>query len=325
MALSLPGYRITKQVGVGARSTIHLAVHEASGKSFAIKHVARNSSDDADSDPFFKRFIEQVETEYAVTSKIKHPYLRHSYEMHRVRKLLQVTEVVLVMEYVHGLDFEKARPNRLTSFLAVFEKVARGLQALHESGYVHSDIKPTNIMIGPKGVVKIIDFGQSCPVGHKKERIQGTPDYIAPEQVRRSPLDERTDVYNLGATMYWVLTSENYPTAIQGTDSRGGMRIVSSDKPLAPIELNDKIPLSLSQLVMECCRDNPAERPGDMQQVVARLAVVQKLWRKYREGVRAQWPMPAGPPADDPSIEPQAPDGADAPQADLQESPGEEE
>jgi len=282
VGLSLPGYRITKQIGVGARSTINLAIELESGKPFAIKHVVRDSSDD-------DRFIEQVETEYAVTSKIKHPYLRHSYQIHRIRKLLQVKEVMLVMEYVNGLHLEAARPNRLNTFLTIFQKIARGLTALHEVGYVHSDVKPTNIMLGPKGVVKIIDFGQTCPIGHKKERIQGTPDYIAPEQVRRLQLDERTDVYNLGATMYWVLTSENYPTVIQGSDPRGGMRIAVPDRPLAPIELNGKIPPSLSQLVMECCREDPAERPADMQQVVARLAVVQELWKKYRDTVRTQW------------------------------------
>jgi len=290
VGLSLPGYRITKQIGVGARSTINLAIELESGRPCAIKHVFRDSSDD-------DRFIEQVETEYALTSKIKHPYLRHSYQIHRIRKLLQVKEVMLVMEYVNGLHLEAARPNRLNTFLTIFQKIARGLTALHEVGYVHSDVKPTNIMLGPKGVVKIIDFGQTCPIGHKKERIQGTPDYIAPEQVRRLQLDERTDVYNLGATMYWVLTSENYPTVIQGSDPHGGMRIAVPDRPLAPIELNGKIPPSLSQLVMECCRDDPAERPADMQQVVARLAVVQELWKKYRDTVRTQWLTNGGPSA----------------------------
>ena len=136
--------------------------------------------------------------------------------------------------------------------------------------------------------MKIIDVGQSCPLHHRKERIQGTPDYIAPEQVRRMRLDQRTDVFNLGATMYWVLTSETYPTEIRGTDARGGISLMSPDNPLAPAELNDKIPLSLSKLVMECCRENPAERPADMKQLNARLAVVQKLWKKHRLAARKQ-------------------------------------
>ena len=88
--------------------------------------------------------------------------------------------------------------------------------------------------------------------------------------------------------MYWVLTSEKYPTAIRGIDVTGGISLISADHPVAPIELNDKIPVSLSKLVMECCRDNPDERPTDMKQLDARLAVVQKLWRKHREKMRNQ-------------------------------------
>lgn len=279
MSTELPGYRIAKQIGTGARSRISLAVELKSGQPFAIKHVIRNSADD---DPFLR----QVETEYEVSSKINHRYLRHSYHLHRVRKLLQVKELFLVMEYVQGLTLERARPNRLNTFLKIFQKVAAGLHAMHEAGYVHTDIKPINVMIGPGTVVKIIDFGQSCPIHHRKDRIQGTPDYISPEQVRRMALDQRTDVFNLGATMYWVLTSEKYPTAIRGTDARGGINLIT--EPIAPIELNGKIPLSLSKLVMECCRDNPAERPADMKQVSARLAVVQKLWKKHRENARAR-------------------------------------
>jgi hypothetical protein len=63
---------------------------------------------------------------------------------------------------------------------------------------------------------------------------------------------------------------------------------MSPDKPVAPVELNDKIPVSLSNLVMECCRENPADRPSDMKQLAARLTVVQKMWKKHRESIRAQ-------------------------------------
>jgi len=247
----------------------------------AIKHVVRESAED-------ERFLVQAENEYNICSRLEHSNLRRCYSIHKIRKMLQLRELVVVMEWVDGLNIEKARPNRLNTFIALFQKVAMGLDAMHQAGYVHTDIKPTNVMLTHGGMVKIIDFGQSCPLHHRKERIQGTPDYIAPEQVRRMALDQRTDVFNLGATMYWVLTSEKYPTAIRGTDSRGGISLISADKPVAPIELNEKIPLSLSKLVMECCRDNPAERPTDMKQVIARLAVVKKLWKRHRETLRTQ-------------------------------------
>ena len=281
MNSEIAGYRVTTQIGTGAGSKIYTAVELATGKMVAVKHVVRESAED-------DRFLAQAENEYNVCSKLNHPSLRKCYAIHRIRKRLQVRELVVVMEYVDGLNLERARPNRLNTFLALFHRVAAGLDAMHQGGFVHTDIKPTNVMLAHGGVVKIIDFGQSCPAHHRKERIQGTPDYIAPEQVRRMPLDQRTDVFNLGAMMYWVLTSEKYPTAIRGTDSRGGISLISADRPLAPIELNDKIPLSLSKLVMECCRDNPAERPADMKQVIARLAVVRKLWKRHRETLRVQ-------------------------------------
>lgn len=273
MALELSEYKMIRQIGTGAGSKIFLAKHLRTGKPYAIKHVIRNSAED-------DKFLEQMEIEYEVSHNLDNPYLRHSYSIHRGRKLISTNEIMVVMDYIDGLPLDKALPNRLNSFLIVFRKIAAGLHAMHELGYVHSDIKPNNIMVANGGLLKIIDFGQSCKMHTKKERIQGTPNYIAPEQVRRMPLDQRTDVFNLGASMYWVLTSENYPTALRGTDMTGGHNLISADKPIAPIEWNDKIPVSLSNLVMECCRDNPGERPADMKLVDSRLAVVQEIWKK---------------------------------------------
>jgi len=286
LALELPGYRFTGQVDSGAGSKIYTAIDLRNHRTVAVKHVVRASADDG-------RFLTQIENEYQISGQLDHPALRKSFALRKIRKLLQVSEMMLVMEYVDGLNLEKARPNRLTTFLTVFQRLAAGLDAMHAAGFLHTDIKPTNIMVTRGGSVKIIDFGQSCKIHHRKLRIQGTPDYIAPEQVRRLLLDQRTDVFNFGATMYWVLTSEKYPTAIRGIDANGGVNVIRSDKPIAPIELNGKIPISLSQLVMECCRERPAERPADMKQVIARLATVQKLWKKYRDALRT--------PGEDPS------------------------
>jgi len=281
LVTDFPGYRIVKQLGVGAGSKLFSAVELKTGRTVAIKHMVREKPDD-------DRFFAQAENEHSICTKLDHPSLRKVYSIHRVRKLLQTKELLLVMEYVEGLDLEKARPNRLNTFIKVFQAVAQGLDAMHEAGFLHTDIKPTNIMVAKGGSVKIIDFGQSCPINHRKERIQGTPDYIAPEQVNRLPLGRGTDIFNLGATMYWVLTSNTYPTELQGVDSLPGRTVLRSKKPIAPNELNSKIPKALSQLVMECCRKNPAERPSDMKQISSRLTVVKKLWTKFRDDVRAQ-------------------------------------
>jgi len=277
----IAGYDRLAQIGTGARSTIHKVVERATGQIYALKHVVRGEDED-------DRYLAQAEIGFAVSSRLEHPNLRRSYSIHRVRKWMQVRELYIVMEHVEGMTFEQARPNRLDWFLQIARKVAAGLDALHEAGYVHADIKPNNIILGPEGVVKIIDFGQSCPIGHRKERIQGTPDYIAPEQVHRKPLERTTDVFNLGATMYWVLTDTAYPTDIRQSVRLGGIDIVTSRDVLTPKEINPKIPTVLSQLVMDCCRAHPAERPADMKQVQRRLEVVQRMWRKQRLAAKAK-------------------------------------
>ncbi len=277
----IPGYQRLAQLGLGARSTIYKVVETATGKFFALKHVQRREGDD-------DRFFEQAETGYEISSQVRHPHLRQSLAIHRVRKWTKLRELYVLLEHVEGMTLEQARPNRLDGFLQIMRKVAAGLDALHEAGYVHADIKPNNIMLGRNGVVKIIDFGQSCPLGHRKERIQGTPDYIAPEQVRRMPLDRRTDVFNLGATMYWVLTDRSYPTDIRQPVKKGGIELVGSDEALTLKEINPKIPVVLSQLVMECCRQNPAERPADMKVLQSRLEVVQRMWRKQKTALKVK-------------------------------------
>jgi len=122
--------------------------------------------------------------------------------------------------------------------------------------------------------VKIIDFGQTCPIGHRKQRIQGTPDYMAPEQVKRGVLDQRRDVFNLGASMYWVLTGQNYPTTMSKSDSPSEIKLAltSTDVP-TPEQVNSECPAALSRLVMDCCHRDRAKRPYDMGEVIRRLDV----------------------------------------------------
>jgi serine/threonine-protein kinase len=274
----IPGYRIGRPIGTGAGSRILLATRLKDGFICAVKHVVRKGAAD-------DRLIQQVEREYEVSGSLEHAHLRRSYEIHRVRRILQLRDVYLVMEYIDGLPLHQARPNRLDTFLRIMLCVADGLQAMHEAGYIHCDVKPNNVMLGRGGVVKVIDFGQSCRIGERKERIQGTPDYIAPEQVRRTPLDRRTDVFNLGATMYWLLTSRSYPTVMR-PETEVGRNILEPGETPSPHNVNSKIPLALSNLVMECCRDNPNDRPPDMGVVSSRIQAVREWWRRHREGSR---------------------------------------
>lgn len=267
----LTDYELLSVIGRGAGATIHLAQERTSRRQFAIKHVLRRTADD-------DRFIAQAETEYRVARHFDHPALRKYYKLIRVRRLLKLRELFLVMEYVDGERLEDQCPERLDDIVLIFIQVAEGLHAMHMAGYAHADIKPNNILLCRDGSLKIIDFGQSCPLGHRKSRLQGTPDFMAPEQVARQRIGHRTDIFNLGASMYWVVTGKWFRTMMPGGPAAAKKISIESRRGSEPPhELNPRVPLALSKLIMECCESNPELRPPDMRKVASRLDVVLHL------------------------------------------------
>jgi serine/threonine-protein kinase len=253
-----------------------LVSKDETGELFALKLVERRG-------PEADRFIEQAENEFAVSSQVVHPNLRRSYEIKRNRKWFQIRTLLILMEYVKGQPLEQNPPKDLLKVIDVFCQVAKGLEALHEQGYVHADIKPNNILLLPDGRVKLIDFGQSCRIGCVKSRIQGTPDYMAPEQAHRRPIDRRTDVFNLGATLYWVLTGYPFPTVLPGRNKARGTDIARPKDAKAPHDYNPRVPLAMSNLIMDCCKTRPQERPDDTRQVRARLDVVRRIIERDKQ------------------------------------------
>lgn len=261
--LKVPGFDIIKRLGTGARSTIYLAIDEQDDKEVALKRVVHETSQD-------DRIFEQCEVEYKVARKIDHPYVRKCYKLRKNRTMFKTRELIMSMEYLPGRTLEQSPTLSLVDVLLVFRMVAGGLNAMHQAGYIHCDIKPNNILINKSGLIKIIDLGQSCKSGTTKQRIQGTPDYIAPEQVKRKPLNPRTDIFNLGATMYWALTGRNIPTLIPKKD-KFGFTVRQERK--TPHQIKPQIPEEVSRLVMDCCADGLKDRPDSMLTVISRLDI----------------------------------------------------
>ena len=126
------------------------------------------------------RFVEQMKSEFEISKSFNHPNLRKGFDL-KINKslLMKVNEGFLLMELVDGLALDVRPPKGLMDIVDTFIQAAQGLKAMHQLGYVHCDIKPNNIIRNDKGEVKVIDFGQTAKIGTIKERIQGTPDYIA--------------------------------------------------------------------------------------------------------------------------------------------------
>ena len=262
-----PGYEIIRRLGYGAASVIYSVKNKKNGQICALKHVIRSGDQDT-------RMIEQVENEFRVGKKIDHPYIRKVLEIVRRKKRLKTREVFMLMEYCPGVSLEQSPSRSLLDVLLIFRMVADGLNGMHSHGFIHCDMKPNNIIINDNGGIRIIDLGQSCHTGTVKPRIQGTPDYIAPEQVKRKPLNIRTDVFNLGATMYWALTGKHVPTLIPASAKIDRVDLASAadpDKTPTPHKLKSKIPVGVSNLIMDCVKTEPKFRPSDMPTLISRL------------------------------------------------------
>lgn len=255
------GYDVVATLGHGARSTIY-AVKDKDDQVYALKRVVKESAHD-------QRFIDQAICEHEVASQLHHPTLRRSLKLIKQRALIRTSEVFVLMELVDGQSLEQRRPDDLTELCQLCQQVADGLGHMHGKGLVHADIKPNNIMVTEGQRVKIIDFGQSCPTGTVKQRIQGTPDYIAPEQVLRREITPRTDIFNFGASMYWLFTGHHVPTLIPKGEP--GMLVRQDDSRKPPHQLNDQVTPALSQLVMHCLEAEPHRRPTNMREIHDRL------------------------------------------------------
>jgi len=257
----LEDYEFLSRLGYGARSTIFAVSEKKTKQVYALKRVVRKGPED-------DRFLEQAEQEYAIASQFDHPALRRCYRIIRKRKMLKTQELMLIIELFDGTPLDVIRPDSLSQLIKIFIQVAQGLAQVHRLGYVHADIKPNNILVSDDMTSKIIDFGQSCTIGTVKQRIQGTPDYIAPEQVGRGPLTPATDVFNFGATMYWCVTDTHIPTLIpkKKEPAQKGPREL-----IPPHELNPRIPMPLSRVIIDCVQNRPSYRPADFSTVIPRL------------------------------------------------------
>jgi len=270
------GYNIVEKVGDGARSQVYKVREPSGGAVFALKRVVRDRHEDT-------RFLEQAITEYKVASQLNHPLLRRCFDLRRIRRLFRLVEVQVVMEFVDGVSLDRRPPEGVWDIVRLFTEVADGLRHMNSCGFLHTDIKPNNILANREGDIKIIDFGQSCPIGFRKPRIQGTPDYIAPEQVERCHLTTQTDVFNWGATIYWALTQQAYPTIISKHEGRRQKHEVQHRKPPPPDQLNPEVPRALSNLVMQCCEYDRQKRPKNMGDVIDRMEMIQEIMKQGAE------------------------------------------
>jgi serine/threonine-protein kinase len=255
----LSDYRIGQKLGVGARSEVYEVERREGGGLFAAKFVPVRTKEGL-------RIVEHLQNEYEVLRAIQeettsgvHVAVR-VVDFIRARKLFKLRAACLIMERLVGRPLSEYCDYVLDEVLTIFQQVCLGLENTHRAGFVHADLKPQNILVGENLDVKLIDFGFAAPIGRKLTSAKGTFGYIAPEQAGGT-LTPKTDVFNCGAALYWVLAGQNIPSIAPGKHEAAGF-VPDADIPITPpTQLNADVPQELSEMVLRCCSATPHKRP----------------------------------------------------------------
>jgi eukaryotic-like serine/threonine-protein kinase len=259
-------FQVVGTLGSGAHSKILHIRRAADGKNYALKVVPIDGPEE-------QKFLDQAEHEFRVGQMLDHPSLIKVYALETVKDWrFRVRKAHLLIEFVNGKTLDVCPRIPLPMLVQVFERVADGMVHMHRRGVYHSDLKPNNILLSKAGDVKIIDFGLARIKGEVKDRVQGTPEYIAPETAKHKMVNERTDMYNFGATMYRMLTFRLPPCVVSAED--GGPPIDGKiwKKLFKPVEdYNAKVPPPLCDLVHRCLSYEAVKRPERMSEVQGAL------------------------------------------------------
>ena len=254
-------YQVLHTLGSGAHSTILHVRREADSREYALKLVGIDSKEDL-------KYLEQARHEYRVGQLLGHPNLVkiHAFETEG-GWFGGPKKARLLVEYVPGKTMDLLPLQRMAKLLRVFERIADGLTHMHKQGVIHADLKPNNLILGRGTQVKVLDYGLAWIKGEPKDRVQGTPEYMAPETGAHKLINERTDIYNLGATMYRLTTLQLPPLAITPP---GGIPVNEKyyNEQFVPVrDRNPMVPPGLAELIEQCLKFNANKRPERMSQV----------------------------------------------------------
>lgn len=247
-----------------------------------------------ESDPgFYGRFQREEE----IGLRLNHPYILKFIavkEEHRSRPYI-VTEYLRGYTLLHLLNSVRPMPEK--DALKLASRVCEALAYMHEHGVVHRDLKPQNIMICYDGTIRIMDFGIAKAAQGRRMTFTGftpgvgTPDYMAPEQVKGKRGDERTDIYSLGAMLYEMIVGV---TPFQGENDNPFviMNARITGDPVAPRERNPKVSLQAEEIILHAMERDPRNRynsASDMKADLDNLEEVQLTGRCDRLQTPTHW------------------------------------
>ncbi len=250
--LRIGHYTIVHQLGEGATSNVYLAMRDVSLSSVAIKQLRKGCQTDLHKAMFA--------TEVELGHKMHHKNIVHVQEA----DLQEKSGAYMVMEYINGDPLDKHEHDAsllpLNTVISVIEQIAGALRYAANRGVVHRDVKPGNIILMPNGTAKLADFGCAIPLSKMGAVVAGSLAYMSPEQMEGKPLDQRADIYSLGAVLYRLLTGKH----TFEEDNPFDARIAILNFPIIPIEKYRKgLPKELIGIINRSLEKNAENRYAD--------------------------------------------------------------
>jgi hypothetical protein len=267
-------YRLKRLIGSGGMGEVYLAEHQLLKRPCALKLIRPGAVAGSNA-------LERFEREVQVTATLSHPNTVEVFDYGQTED----GTYYYVMEYLPGLNLaelvERHGPLPPSRAVYLLRQVCGALREAHAAGLIHRDIKPSNIFAARRGgmddVAKLLDFGLVRPAATARKphlsgegRILGTPLFMSPEQATGGlKLDERSDIYSLGAVAYYVLTGQ------PPFDEGGGIGVLiahARDPVVPPSRVRPGIPEDLERVVLRCLAKDPAERFPDTDRLERALS-----------------------------------------------------
>jgi len=249
-------FQITDVISRSAMSSVLKAVDLKTGNAVALKVPLASLEGDPAS---FSRF----ERESEIGLSVDHPAILKIIPVDPAQK----SRPYLVMEYLEGQTLEQllqnVKPLPEADALRMMSQICDGADYLHKHGVVHRDLKPQNIMLCNDGSLRIMDFGIAKAAAARRltfgsfSPTMGTPDYMAPEQVKGQRGDERTDVYSLGAILYEMVTGR---LPFEGPNAYTVMNARLVGDPVAPRTYNPSIRPQVEEIILHALARDPKDR-----------------------------------------------------------------
>ncbi len=274
VGMQLGECRLIEKLGEGGMGAVFKAEHVGLRQLRAVKVLPQERAEKSE------RVVQRFLREARALARLEHPGVVKVYNVSQVEGWHYIE-----MEYVEGdslqdiLDRE-GKLNLARAAGVVFD-VADALAAVHGQGIVHRDVKPANIMLDHRDVVRVIDFGLTKSIRDGDSIITldarggiGTPSFMSPEQCDGKPLDGRSDIYSVGAT-YFVLVTGELP--FKGDNMLDVMRQHREDAPPDPRSIDGTVPESVCRIIAKALAKRPEDRYANCQQLLS--AMEQAPWQ----------------------------------------------